>query len=354
MNILCDFHHSDLWWSNHLIMEVALGHKLFCPSGMEWFERGYFGHPSIDVARQYLMHSFFKLEEARHYPQIYKPLIDNAEPSMRFTPEHINGCKYYPLIRTLTVDEFADTEIDIIMTTLSNNQGPWLKLRNDFKPKTKLIREEGNPHGWMSLHPEYKNVMTSDLPTFRKSLAPNKVIYHQKFDTERVFYYREPQRFDRIVCFLPTFRAIPDLVSFTERHDLGQLELYDYGHFSQRGFLSPKEKYAQELARSCLVWHVKPGGDGFGHVIHSALAMGRPVVTKPEDYRDNQVWPLLLDGKTCILIGDNPAENSKKIKAMLEPERLIEMSHATRDRFRNLVDYGWEQEEIKAFLERLV
>lgn len=353
MNILADFHHSDLWWSHHLIFEVGLGHKIYCPRGIEWFEQGYYGHPSLDVARQYLLHSFFKIENAGYYPKIHKPVIDGASPTMRFTPEHINGCKYYPLIRTLTLEEFADTEIDVIMPTLSNNQEPWIKLKNKFKPKAKLAREEGNPHGWMSLHPVYKNLLTSDFPTYRKSQAPNKVLYHQKFDTERIFTYREPKQFDRITCFMPTFRGIPELVSFTESHNIG-LELYDYGHLSKRGFLSPKERYAEELEKTALVWHVKPGGDGFGHVIHSALAMGRPVVTKPEDYYDNLVWPLLLDGKTCILIGNDPVENSKKIRRFLSPDCLTSMSHAAGDRFRAVVDYGWEQNMIAAFLERLV
>lgn len=352
MNILIDFHHTDLWWSNHLILEVGLGHKIYCPNGFEWFEQGYYGHPSPDVSRQYLVHSFFKLEDAKHYPKIPKSVIEGADPAkMRFTPEHMNGCKYYPLVRTLTLEEFADTPIDAIMSTLSNNQEPWLKLRNKFKPKAKLIREEGNRYG--VFHPEYRNVMTADFATYRKVQVPNKILYHQKFDTEHIFNYRKLKQFDRIACFMPTFRGIPELVSFTESHDIG-LELYDYGHLSKRGFLSPKERYAEELEKAALVWHVKPGGDGFGHVFHSAFAMGRPVVTKPEEYYDNQSWPLFLDGKTCILIGNNPAENSKKIRRFTSPDCLMAMSHAAASRFRAVVDYEWEQNMIAAFLERLV
>lgn len=355
MNILCDFHHSDLWWSSHLIFEVGLGHKLFRPRGMEWFERGYYYNVAPDVARQYLIHSFFGIEDARFYPDVHLPLLEGVDArTMRMSTDHISGCKHYPLMRTITLEEFADAEIDVIMTTLSNNQEPWARLRKDLKPKAKLLREEGNVNGWATLHPDYPNVMTSDFKTFQKCSASNKVLYHQKIDTERVFHYREPSHFDRITCFMPGFRGVPELVKFAESHDFGGMEFYDYGHLSKRGFLAPKAKFAEEVARAAFIWHVKPGGDGFGHVIHSSLAMGRPIITVAEDYYESQVWPLLLDGKTCILIGKDPVENSKKIQSFQNPEQIVLMSRAARDRFAGVVDYKWESDMIRRFLERLV
>jgi hypothetical protein len=321
---------------------------------MEWSERGYYGHPIPAVRKQYLEHSFYKIEDAGCYPKVHKPILDNVGPGHKLSPEHINGCHYYPLIRTISLEEFSDSEFDIIMPTVSSNQEPWLKLRNDLKPKAKLIREEGNPHGWTAFHPEYKNLMTSDLPALRMSSAPNKVFYHQKFDTDRVFVYQEPKHFDRITSFMPGFRGSPEIVAFTQSHDFGTMKFFDYGHLSPNGFLSPKERYATELSRAALVWHIKPGGDGFGHVMHNALAMGRPVVTKARDYMEGLLWPLLLDGKTCILIGDNPVENSEKIRSFQNPEKLMEMSHAAHDKFWAVVDYKGEEQMIKKFLERLV
>lgn len=355
MNILSDYHHSDLWWSSHLIFEGALGHTLYRPRGMEWFDQGYYYQSSPDVAKQFLVDSFYRVEDAGKYPLIQAPLPSSAnERGMRMSTDTISGCRYYPLIRTVSLQEFADTKIDVIMPTLSNNQEPWLRLRNDLKPAARLIREEGNVHGWASLHPAYENVMTSDLPTFRKIAVKNKVLYHQRFDTGRIFTYREPANFNRILCLMPGFRGCPELVSFLERHDFGGMEFVDYGHTAKRGFLSTKERYSEEMRQASFVWHVKPGGDGFGHVIHNSFAMGRPVITVGADYSDSIAGPLLLDGRTCILIGRDPSENSRKIRSMSDPETILAMSRNAVRRFREVINYDSEKDQIRSFLERLI
>jgi hypothetical protein len=320
---------------------------------MEWFERGYYYQVQPDVAKQFLVDSMFTVKDVGKYPLAHIPTAP-CERGVMISMDAISGGKHYPLLRTLSLEEFADTQIDIIMPTLSNNQEPWVRLRKDLKPGARLVREEGNINGWASLHPEYQNVLTSDIATFQKSAAKNKLLYHQRFDTENIFTYSEPTEFKRITCFMPGFRGVPALVSFAESHDFGGMEFLDYGHHSKLGFLSPKERFSGEMRRASFVWHVKPGGDGFGHVIHNSLAMGRPVITVAADYQNSIVWPLLLDEKTCILIGDNPAENSRKIAALSNPDTIRAMSLAAANRFRNVVDYGWEEEMTKKFLERLV
>lgn len=354
MHILADFHHSDLWWSHHLIFEVGLGHTLYRPRGMEWFERGYYQQNARDVAKQFLVDSMFTLEDALKYSstKVSMPLKRHA--GLRASMDTLGGCLYFPLMRTLTLEEFADAKIDVIMPTLSNNQEPWARLKNDLKKNAKLVREEGNVRGWASFHPGYQNVITSDLQTFQKVDAQNKILYHQRFDTKRLFTYSEPEDFNRVTCFMPGFRGCPELVEFAERHDFGNMEFLDYGHHSKRGFLSPKERYTGEMRKTSFVWHVKPGGDGFGHVIHNSLAMGRPIITIAEDYRGSIAWPLLLDEKTCILIGKNPSENSRKIRSMSDPDTIRAMSHLAAEQFRKVVDYDREMGQIKAFLERLV
>lgn len=353
MNILADFHHSDLWWSNHLIFEKALGHKLFRPRGMEWYEKGYYNRQSRDIAKQFLVDSMFKVENAAQYPSFKAALPLNAPSGLRASMDAIAGSLHYPYIKTLAFAEFADAKIDAIMATLSDNQEPWAYLRKDLKPKAKLIREEGNVHGWASLHPEYMNVLTSDLPTFQKANVKNKLLYHQRFDTENVFTYSEPTVFDRITCFMPGFRGCPELVAFAERHDFSGIEFVDYGHHSKRGFLSTKESYAEAMRQTSLVWHVKPGGDGFGHVLHNSFAMGRPVITVLDDYRGSIAFPLLVDDGTCILLGRDVAANSSKIRAALSQNRIVAMSRAARDRFKAVVNYEAEAVKIAEFLSRL-
>lgn len=353
MNILCDFHHSDLWWSNHLIFERALGHTLFRPRGMEWFERGYWHLDAQHVARQFLVDSMFKLSEIHHYPQCRVKVPTEYNAGLRASMGAIEGCQYFPFINTLSFDEFADAKIDVIMATQAGLQEPFLRLKKDLKPNAKLVREEGNILGWTALHPEFPNLLTSDLPTFQRANAHNKFLYHQRFDTENILTFTEPTVFNRITSFMPMFRAHKNLYEFADSHDSG-MELVDYGHHSKGGFLVPKARYAEAMRATSFVWHVKPGGDGFGHVIHNSFAMGRPVITIEEDYRNAIAHALLEDGKTCILIGRDPVENSKKIRSMSDPATITEMCRNAAAKFRNYIDYKFEADQIRVFLERLL
>jgi hypothetical protein len=349
VNILCDFHHSDLWWSHHLILEKGLGHTLYRPRGMAWFERNYYSQASAEVAKQFLVDSVLPLSHVPNKAQIPQP----TPPDLRASMDTFNGCPYYPLFRTLSLDEFADTKIDVIMATISNNQEPWLRLQKDLKPSARLVREEGNIVGWVGWHPAYRNVLTSDLPTFNKIGAPNKVLYHQRFDTERIFHYSAPTEFNRVTCFMPGFRGQQKLLEFAESHNFSGLEFLDYGHMSKFGFLNTKTKYVEAMRKTTCVWHYKPGGDGFGHVIHNSMAVGRPVITVEADYKDTLAGRLLVDGETCVMIGHDPVENMKKIRSMMRPDIILMMAQKAAQRFK-AIDYESEQVQIQKFLERLV
>jgi hypothetical protein len=354
VNILCDFHHSDLWWSHHLIFEKALGHKLFRPRGMEWFSSGYYQQKSKEVAKQFLVDSMFTVAQVAQHREYPVGKLAGIHRNVRASMDTVVGSDAYPLMQTLSLEEFGSIQIDVIMATTSDMQEPWVKLKKDRKPKARLVREEGNIIGWATLHPEYKNILTSDLPSYLNADAPNKLLYHQKFDVDGLFRHREPKVFNRITCFMPGFRVCPELVKLAERNTPDGMEFRDYGHHSKLGFISTKEKFVGAMAETSFVWHVKPGGDGFGHVLHNSIAMGRPVITRIEDYNRTQALPLLLDRKTCILLGGDVTENKRKIVECSSPERLLEMSRSAASRFRSVVDYEWEASEIGRFLDRLV
>lgn len=353
MNILCDYHHSDLWWSHHLILERGLGHTLFRPRGIEWFENGYYEFSSRQVAEQFLVNSTFTIEQVLAYPSCRIARPRSPKPDLRAGMDTLNGCPHYPLMRTLSFEEFKDAKIDVIMPTVSNMQEPWLRLRDTYKPRAKLLREEGNVNGWASLHPAYGNLLTSDVPTFQRSPAANKLLYHQRFDTENVFVYRRPSAFDRVTCFMPGFRGEPRLVAFVESHDFGGMQFVDYGHRSSIGFLCTKGAFVDRMLASAFIWHVKPGGDGFGHVIHNSVAVGRPVITVARDYAGTIAGRLLEDGATCLFIGDDPGENSRKIRRFADPETVVDMSVRAHERFLEIVDYDEECLEVSRFLGKL-
>lgn len=320
---------------------------------MDWLEKGYYQRQAADVAKQFLVDSMFTMEQAASFPSTKLSMPELGD-GLRASMDTIAGCPYYPLIRTLSFSEFLDTRIDVIMVTLADNQEPWLRLRDDLKPNAKLLREEGNVCGWASINLGYHNVLTSDVPTFHKCRAKNKLLYHQRFDTQSIFSFEDVSHFDRISCFMPGFRGCPELIQFAESHDFGSMQFVDFGHFSKRGYLNTKQTFVEAMKRTTFVWQVKPGGDGFGHVIHNSFAVGRPVITGGDHYRGSLAGLLLEDGKTCIMIGQDPIENSRKIRSMSDPQRIRSMGRAAHTRFLETVHYDRERDAIQAFLQKLV
>lgn len=337
MNILCDFHHADLWWSHYLIFEKGLGHKLFRPRGMEWYERGFFFPNNIDIARQFL---FFSLHQ--------QPKGSNNWVGM----ETINGCQYYPSFNTLSFEEFKYEQIDIIVPTISSHQDPFFKLRETFKPGAKLFRENGNVGELHSIDSRYDNLLTSDIESFTHAKVKNKVLYHQRFD-EGIFSYRPIVNKNKIGCFLPTFRHVEGGLDFVNDHLslMPEVEFIDYGVNSAGGYINTKQDFANKMNEVGLVWHIKRQGDGFGHVIHNAFALGRPPIVIGKHYENRIAANLMEDGKTCVFIDEHDVEgNVRKIRAAIN--NLEALSEASRLRFRT-IDYDSELKEIAAFLDKL-
>jgi len=107
------------------------------------------------------------------------------------------------------------------------------------------------------------------------------------------------------------------------------------------------------MLASSYVWHVK--GEGFGHVIHNAFAAGRPVVTRVRDYAGKPAGDILADGETCVDIGTGSvAENVAKLRRYAEPAELARLCANVRRRFYEVVDFDREEQDIRAFLGRLV
>lgn len=353
MNILCDCHHSDLWWSHHLILEKELGHKLFRPRGMEWFKEGYYFPQNEDIARQFLVDSLWEFSYAlRVFPNIVPRIGKND--GLYVGGDTIHGCPYYPYFNTLTLEEFKQSPIDVLMATVSNHQSTFLELRDKYMPKAKLIREEGNVSGQYNLHPLYRNLMTSDIQTFDSSQMKNKVLYHQRFDTENIFYPEIVRNTNTISSFHPGFRKTPEMVSFADAH-LGQMENFkfeDYGFDGKNGWLQTKGEFASAMRKCSFVWHVKPVGDGFGHVIHNAFSVGRPVITVGDHYENRIASKLMVDEQTCIFLDkEDISGNIQKINRNVS--RLDEMSMQASTAFKNIVDYDEEKLRIKKMLEEL-
>ncbi|GAJ22582.1 unnamed protein product, partial [marine sediment metagenome] len=87
-----------------------------------------------------------------------------------------------------------------------------------------------------------------------------------------------------------------------------------YGVEGEDG-VAPEHLKAKVMRTSSFIWHLKSQGDGYGFVVHQAVACGRPLIVKKHYYAGQFAEPLLEDSVTCIDLDlGTKEENVEKIR----------------------------------------
>jgi len=344
MNVFADYHHGGLYKSLKLLFEDTLGWNLYRPIGMEWFYNGFWNiadpYPNpVDTASQYLdinnrgYTPYVNLNGSNYIKDGVYYIWDGAEDI------HHKG---------ITFDQFNEMQIDIVISSIPAHDVSYKRLIREFKPKAKHIAQMGNIYQTT----DASNVMCSTAP-YPVSADKNVVFYHQKFDTN-IFKYKEPtNQLKEINSFVNLF-PMPELFN-QYRSSLPEFKMKAFGASSPDGTITGNQNIADIMSQSSFGWHVKPGGDGFGHVIHNWFACGRPVITNGSDYYDKLASLLLEDEVTCIdLEQANYQQNVERIKKWSEPENHIKMCQNASNRFKEIVNYDEEEKEIRDFLDNLI
>jgi hypothetical protein len=347
MNIFADYHHSGLTYSLHLTLEKRLGHTLYRPIGMEWFEQGFW-----DIAKPYGNN----LETVQQYLQLGAPAPDGS-PHLNNTtgiadhvfsfPDEYHGYTQ----KAITLDTFKEMEIDVIIASIPDHWYTYKRLRDQYHPKAKLIAHMGNM--FYEVHTALadgtiENLMasTSEFPT------PDRIT--------RLFYYQE-------MPVTPTFRPTSEPVISSFAHTLPAQALYNqykgalpeytfkaYGAGCPDGWMNSLSALYSQTQNSSFVWHVKPGGDGFGWNWHTAYMLGRPVITNYSDYKDKLGGLLFEDMQTGVnLEARGMKENVEILRNLQNSERLAEMQERCRTRFMEKVNYHTEAGRVNSFLQML-
>ena len=334
MKVFADLHHGALYHSLRILFEKRLGWELYRPTGKDWLNEDFWTYSKSEgVKNQYL-----EIPECAVLKDGYYEI-----------PDKFHGATD----KCLTFEQFKNTEIDIVVASVREHEETYRRLVDMYKPKAKLIRQAGNIHD--IIDPEIcPNIMASALlDNVPKDI--NVVTYHQEFDLQ-TFNYRDPTKEKKISNFM---NCVPDSRDFYlypayEKH-LHEYEWKMFGIQGKDGILDTAEQVAEEMRKSMFVWHVKFGGDGFGHVIHNVAAVGRPMITRKQYYDDKLGGLLLEHGKTCIDIDQGSyEENIKLIRQMSEPENHKKMCEAMKKRFDEVVNFDEEFIYIKKFLENLL
>lgn len=351
-NIFCDFHHAGLLNSLILLFEGRMGANVYRPIGTKWHKRGYwkvYDHPA--TVEQYL--------------GIGGATPDGSEPLnevITIAPPYLYYCQDIDSGQTnkaITYEGFMGIDFDIIVASIPQHIEPFRKLCNEHHSHSLLIYQIGN--AW-NITPEQEAMVDMILASAKTGYAGNKpyIEYHQEFDlnlfTENPAFTVPPRIASYVNCFSidNMFREDWELFKAIERL-MPHVEFSAYGGQCRDGAKHGAREVAESMKDQAFIWHTKKGGDGYGHIIHNAFAIGVPPIVKMKYYESKLAHDLMIDGDTCIAIdGLSPREIVNKIEHYSQIDEYRKLSDNAYLRFKEVVDFDKEAENIKNQIDNLL
>lgn len=336
MKIFSDYHHGGLYHSLQLLAK-RLKADIYRPIGEDWFTEGYWkiaepygNHP--DTIKQYLStepHEFTCNKDAI-------PGLCNGSYIIRDEAHHT-------FQEALTLELFKWIKFDVLIVTYPWHLESWLELRNKFQPQAKLVLQVGN-NGWQHFFPYVNNVLSSA----RHITVPDKVNYveyHQEFELE--IFHPEPIFQTKSVISFVNCLPQPELFE-SLKSQLSEFVWLAYGHGCPDGVITGIQLIADRMNSARFAYHFKPGGDGYGHILHNWFATGVPIIGDYNQYTGTLAEDL-FDASTCI------KPDPMTIKLIHYDE---EKYHTLRDRnlkrFAEVVNFDNEFEtRLKPFFDNL-
>ncbi len=331
MIVFCDFHHGGLYHAMSLLFERRLGWELYRPIGYDWLP----WWRVSDLAPTQAAYLNPGGEHTLADDGIWRWTDNSAE------LEH----------KCMTLQQFKDTDIGLIVSTHPGHEESWHALWAEHKPNAKLLRVAGNTGE--TVNPEWTRNLLDSTSYFRGQVDSYQA-FHQEFPLDVFGSFASPPAGAPVISqYLNFFHKHP-MRSFwdTYRPQFTDWEWREYGHQGADGFLHPFHKIADAMRDSTFVWHIKR--EGYGHIIHNAFAAGRPVITQVGGYRGYTAGAMLVEGGTCINLGPSMADNVAKIRYYAQPEQHKAMCANVRMRFKQIVNFDAEEQQIRIFLGALI
>jgi hypothetical protein len=183
------------------------------------------------------------------------------------------------------------------------------------------------------------------------------VFYHQEFDLN-IFApapclpTRKVHSYLHMITHYET--AWRDHQEFKRLFEPEGYEVRAYGGLCPDGSKTGPREVADSMREAQFIFQVKPGGDGFGHVIHNTYAVGRPLITRASHYRGQLAEQLLVPGTFIDLDRHYGRELWLLVTGLTaSPARLRDMGQRAAERFREVVNYEREAREIADWLQTL-
>lgn len=313
-NVLVDRHHAGLFHSLQL-MAARFGWTLYTPAGMEWWDEGYwsFGRgtfPDDRLAQQYLR------------------IIQAPDGEFPDWP-----------IAFVTLDEARTMEWTYVIATLQDNQEGFARFAREHGAT--YVLQVGNTGQWIDWHLDPTVLISSEVETNGRGL-----LYHQEMDP---IAYSPPTSRHTAASFV---NAMPEMGWCWELLEQARrsIPVGVYGIGCPDGNTKPFAALVEQAASVGWGWHDKAHGDGFGHVIHTWAAVGRPLVGHGSHYFGKMAGIFWRDMETCIDLDRHSVEEATAIIAGISEADHERMCRAIRTTFDEAVDYDAEAAAIADFL----
>jgi len=349
MKVFCDLHHADLYYSLQLLFEKRFGWEMYRPIGLEWQQQGFwkiYDHPA--TANQFL-----GLNQAIVPPQDvhgnYLEGRDVLNANYRFEDGiyYVKDPAHQKIQRAITLDKFKEMKFDILISSIPDHIGPFNKLIGLYHPQAKHIFQVGNAWGHL---PGVKNILSSTA-SFDVPPGINICFCHQEFDLD-IFEYVPPPAHNIISSYVH-YMQHPQILN-QYRSLLPEFNITTYGAGMDQ-VLHGTQNVANQIKSSSWTWHYKPGGDGYGHSIHTSYACGRPALIWGSQYQGKLAADLFIHQQTCIDMSLNPPEiNVQLIREWSQPEQHKLMCQNAYNRFKEVIDFNKEEIKIRKFIEGLI
>lgn len=329
VNVLADYHHPALYESLALLFEDRFGWNLYRPRGAEWWDQGYWSFINLGMSLDWT--DFLGVGRDWKDTGLYGELP---------------GEQYPRPMKGVSLWEARATTWDYVLTSVWENQQGFARFAKESGAQ--FVHQIGNAAHAVDWRLPAKYMISATLDA-RKQPA---VVYHQEFDL-KTFKYQKPGRNRRVSNFVLRFDWQTEAYAqFVQARGLApDFQWSDYG--SLYGELVKQTDVAKAMSEAAFIWHDKPIGDGFGHAIHNAAAVGRPIVGHARHYNGRLAEPFWRDGETCIDLDRHPVPEAVELmrEIMSVPSRHRRMCEAMYETFLATVDFEEDARKVRSLLE---
>lgn len=325
--VLADYHHADAYESLLILFEDRFGWEVYRPTGRDWVAAGLWRIS----------------DDPRNERSLLDPLPGQVLAGDHHeAPQVGNPARRHKLV---TAAQFRALSWDFVLASVGVHEHSWQRLADQVGARAILrVGTVQQPVDWSLPHVV--------LAAARIDLRGPGVLYHPEFSRAE-FRYEPPAGATRILNGMNYLSGTPSAYEdwLSLQAALPAFEFREHGLGGRDGHLTPPSALAAAMRAASWGFHVKPIGDAYGFVVHQWAAVGRPLIGRARYYAGLLAEPLWADGVTAIDL-DAPGA-IERIRAVAgDPAGHRTMCEAMADRFRALVDFDAEAEQIRALLDR--